>query len=104
MNRVNRDLEEVYDYYVREWVGEVERRYGVGGLWGIWEGIKRPARRKPRPHRAEDTHQTAREKMRGLLRMLKPEDLHRHCLRNGIQPPAQREDMIQAILARACPL
>jgi hypothetical protein len=36
------------------------------------------------------------------LCMLKYEDLSRHCLKNGIQPPLQKDDMIQAIIAKVC--
>ena len=94
---MNKDLEGVCDYYVGMLIDAITDGHGVCGreLHGIWKNIKRPARGRKRSSKPQRSDQP-----RSILHTLKDDDLRRHCVRNGILPPTNRDDMIRVLTAK----
>lgn len=99
----------IFKFYFKTFVREIEKKYGVVGLKDVWRETtehKRTPNKKVKKQYItniilnEKQHQEKEEKLRNALHMMKQDDLFRHCVRNGIQPPHNRDDMIKAILAR----
>lgn len=103
MNIINKDLEQAYDYYVGRLIGLIEKKYQIdqNEMLHIWRNIKRPKRKKR--HGVNDSLQEQKKyQIWNSLNMLKYEDLCRHCIRSGIQPSANKQDMIKAIMTKMC--
>lgn len=105
---LNRDFEEIYEFYVQsliDTIGESKPHIDTTELRAIWRNIKTPNRSK-KPQRKKEQYQEKNEQekkksqLEASLVMMKYDDLCRHCLRNGIQPPNNREDMIKAIITK----
>ncbi len=98
---MNKDMDDVYEFYVRslmDRIGELHTHVDMAELRSIWRDIKRPVRRRrTRPQRDSLSEY---EKRKRQLEGMRYEDLCRHCVRNGLQPPNNRDDMIKIILTR----
>lgn len=97
---LNKDMEEVYEFYVQsliEMIGEQHAHIGVAELRSIWKDIKKPAHKKKQP---STDHDREYDKRKRQLENMRYEDLYRHCVRNGLQPPPKKEDMVRIIMTR----
>lgn len=96
----------IFRFYFKMFVKEIENKYGLVGLNDVWKETMECEKKKKRKKNQQvldhpqEQHLTRQDKLRSALHMMKHDDLFRHCIRNGIQPPHNREDMIKAILAR----
>lgn len=112
MSRLNKDFQEVCEFYVQSLIhsiGEHHDHVDVEELQSIWREIMRPARKhKTRPN-VESAPATPTiidlefEKRKTQLETMRYDDLYRHCVRNGLQPPNNKEDMVRVILTRMYP-
>ena len=96
----------IFRFYFKMFVKEIENKYGLIGLNDVWKETMECGKKKRRTKNQQvqdqpkEQHDERQDKLRSALHMMKQDDLFRHCIRNGIQPPHNREDMIKAILAR----
>lgn len=113
MSRLNKDFQEVCEFYVHsliDSIGEQHAHVDVEELQSIWREVLTPAVRKrkttqdagnaPTPAVATDPEY---EKRKTQLETMRYDDLYRHCVRNGLQPPNNKEDMVRVILTRMYP-
>jgi len=106
---LNKDFQDIYEFYVQnliEAIGEQHTHVNTKELRSIWKDIKNPSPKcsKPRePQRIVPPPNLEYEKTRNQLGMMRYDDLYRHCVRNGLQPPVNKEDMIKVILTRMYP-
>jgi hypothetical protein len=106
---LNRDFEEIYEFYVQsliDTIGETNPHIDTKELRTLWKGIKNPhkdtktKREKTTLCHGNIENEKRKTQLEASLMMMKYDDLCRHCLRNGIQPPNNREDMIKAIITK----
>ena len=93
----------IFNFYFKTLVNEIEKKYGIMGLKDVWRETMEHGKKRKNRKKQETIHvilDDKQEKLRNALNMMKQDDLFRHCVRNGIQPPHNRDDMIKAILAR----
>jgi hypothetical protein len=104
---LNKDFQDIYEFYVQDLIGSIGENHthvDVEELRSIWKDIRNPKRSKPTgPQRIVPPPNLEYEKTRNQLGMMRYDDLHRHCVRNGLQPPTNKEDMIKVILTRMYP-
>lgn len=105
---LNKDFEDVYEFYVQsliDMIGKQHDHVDVNELQSIWRSIKKPLRkRKPRPpNKTFPTVDLEYQKRKTHLESMRYDDLYRHCIRNGLQPPNNKNDMIKVILTRMYP-
>ena len=116
MSRLHKDFQEVYEFYVQSFIDTIGKQYGhvdVAEVQSIWEETLKPVVRKRRHtlrNTASTTASTLRldvdleyEKRKKQLEMMRYDDLFRHCVRNGLQPPNNKDDMVRVILTRMYP-
>lgn len=112
---LNRDFEEIYEFYVQsliEMIGEKHNHIDTKELNIIWKDIKKPSNIKKKKtddkqilnNNFDFEYEKKKNQLASSLNSMKYDDLYRHCLRNGIQPPNNRNDMIKAIITKMNPL
>lgn len=116
---LDNDFKEVYEFYVGCFIEKVcdgHPQVGVAELKSIWKDVKQPVKKSQRQKKQnnylttasnnkkviDDETQKKKQQLENSLSMMKYDDLCRHCIRNGIQPPVNRDDMIKAILTKTC--
>lgn len=105
---LNKDLRAVHETYMNEFIKTISKKYKVEPqeLRRLWKEQHSSCDRKTRKQTCIETtnkqQPSSEQQLWKSLCMLKYEDLSRHCLKNGIQPPLQKDDMIQAIIAKVC--
>lgn len=102
---LNKDLVKIHDFYVSEFIKTLGKKYHVNPkeLLDLWnDRFHQPPTEKQKQPFCLKTRkeQEQQQKLWDSLCMLKYDDLSRHCLKNGIQPPLQKDDMIKAIIAK----
>lgn len=110
MNCLNKDFQEVYEFYVQSlinMIGEQHAHVDVAELQTIWKDITKPPRKSSKPKQvienAPISVDVEYEKRKNHLESMRYDDLYRHCIRNGLQPPNNKDDMIRVILTRMYP-
>lgn len=104
MTDLSKDFRTLYLFYVNELIDRITDEYHVPkhDLHDIWKQIEKP-QRKARLVKKTQPLTVKEKKLEQLwhtLHALKIEDLYRHCQKNGIQPPNNKEDMIKAIMTK----
>lgn len=107
MSRLNKDFQEVCEFYVQSLIDTIGKQHAhidVAELQSIWKDIIKPARKLKKKKIAESTPTPAMnleyEKRKNQLANMRYDDLYRHCVRNGLQPPNNKDDMVKVILTR----
>lgn len=110
MSRLNKDFQEVYEFYVQsliDTIGEQHAHVDVAELQTIWKDIMKPPRKSNKPKQVIEkvpiSVDVEYEKRKKQLETMRYDDLCRHCVRNGLQPPNNKDDMIRVILTRMYP-
>lgn len=110
MSRLNKDFQEVCEFYVQSLIntiGEHHAHVDVEELQSIWREIMKPARKHKTRQNAGSVPipvmDLEYEKRKNQLENMRYDDLYRHCVRNGLQPPNNKDDMIRVILTRMYP-
>jgi len=113
MSRLNKDFQDVCEFYVQSLIDSIGKQHAhvdVEELQSIWREIMKPAVRKHKPRQnGENAPSTPTimdleyEKRKTQLETMRYDDLYRHCVRNGLQPPNNKEDMVRVILTRMYP-
>lgn len=105
---LNKDFIKIHEFYVGDFIKTMGKKYHINPqeLLDIWNESQRPTPLMPKQEkpclntRRHDVNEHQKQKLWNSLHVLKHEDLSRHCIKNGIQPPLQKEDMIKAIVAK----
>ena len=110
MNRLNKDFQQVYEFYVQSFIDTIGKEYAhvdVAELHSIWEEILKPAKKRTTtttiPQPAATLLDQEYEKRKTHLETMRYEELLRHCVRNRLQPPNNKDDMVRVILTRMYP-
>lgn len=106
---LNKDLRAVHETYMNDFIKTISKKYKIEPqeLRRLWKEQHSSCDRKTKKNNCLETTKkqqpsSEQQELWKSLCMLKYEDLSRHCLKNGIQPPLQKDDMIQAIIAKVC--
>ena len=101
---LQKDFRTIYQFYVTELIKMITDQYHVPekDLYDIWKDIEKPPRKAKRSKQSQEftVKEKQEHKLWHMLSALKTEDLYRHCQKNGIQPPNNKEDMIKAIMTK----
>lgn len=104
---LNKDFQDIYEFYVQDLIdtiGQHHTHVNVEELRSLWKGIRNPKRSKSSQSTPEMPPANLEyEKTKNQLETMRYDDLCRHCVRNGLQPPVNKEDMIKVILTRMYP-
>lgn len=112
MSRLNKDFQEVCEFYIQSFISTIGKQHAhvdVEELQSVWREIIKPVRKhKTKIQNVQSapsltTIDLEYEKRKTKLETMRYDELYRHCVRNGLQPPNNKDDMIRVILTRLYP-